>query len=254
VGDAALVPACSRPLTRALWLAAVVLGSGCATIDVPVTNENYGSAPTSTQRRARSERAIDSVRRGEDPCSERSAGDDRPAIESVVHGDAPASDGVESASGDGCTMWGALHLMHVSVRGARAYQPGLGGDREIASIDRDGTILQTGLLGNTEWGELRCGKLVTTDLTGDDHIAARVEPDAVVTSGVFGHRYARPAACSDAQAALATAGLMIMEEEAAAQSRADDEKHRREQQQRDLDGQRSRRLDDAPLGRRKLGP
>jgi len=232
---------------RRAALLAVLLGggsAGCATLDTQVVNENYESPPSSALRRARSERAIDHVRTGEDPCADQDQSA-RPAIESVVHVETRPDVANDDDPAAGCTMRSLNGMLKVVVRGSRAYQVGLVGDREVASIDRDGTIWRRGLLGTAEMAELRCGKLVMLDLTGD-RIAARVEPDAVVTTGLFEHSYARPAACSDAQAATGMAALMVIERELADRSEQDAaDKQRRQQGQKLRQEQHDRLLRDS---------
>src|SRR5215831_19189045 len=93
----------AAPRRWARLLAALAgAAGGCATIDTPVVNENYGSPPSRAERRARSDNAMDHVVRGEDPCADEKPArpsPDRPAIDSVVHvrpGDSP----------DDCTISG----------------------------------------------------------------------------------------------------------------------------------------------------
>jgi len=215
---------------RAVALVLLACAS-CATLDAPVVNENY-QPPTRAQRRARSENAMDQVVHGEDPCADQSADDSRPAIDTVVHteegDDAPVPD-----DGGGCKVWGPGRLQAVTVRGAKAFAPSLVGDgRELASFDRDGTIFRRSLTGSREAGEVRCGKLILAGVA-EDRVVARIEPGAVVTTGIMSRRYARAQPCSDRQAAVGAFALMVLAEQ-------NQDRERREADQKKL-------LDDARL-------
>jgi hypothetical protein len=173
--------------------AAVGGGAGCATIDAPVTNENYGSPPTRARRRARSPNVMDHVVFGDDPC-----------------GDGHAETAIDTSGA--CTM--TRGIWEVSVRGNQAFRGSEAGGMQVASIDEDGTLFRHGLFGSSEAGEIRCGKLVFPEPPGSDRIAARVEADAVVTMRT-GTRYERGDGCSDAQAAVGALGIMVLEEQLA---------------------------------------
>jgi hypothetical protein len=165
---------------------------------------------------------MDHVVHGDDPCADEPGHDSRPAIETVVRVEDGADEAPLPDDGDGCKVWGPGRLTHVTVRGAKAYAGLLGGGREVASVDRDGTLFRSALVGSQEVGEVRCGKLVLTSLA-EDRIVARIERGAVITTGLLGRSYARGAACSERQAAVGAYALMVLEET----KQADDEAKQR---------------------------